>query len=169
MKRQLHLYRFGDYLLDFFWYFLKITYFNKTSLRLGKCVSKKLKLRHFSSGISVSLSYLFGFYYAVCLYFLPLPVMYFLPEHLLSLCLSIFWIAYPVSDPQTNLLPGYFDLFEKEFLLLKGSVPDLPSLKWFIHHLQDATIIIRIGLHRLVGIRLFRNGMRPFCSANPAV
>lgn len=32
-----------------------------------------------------------------------------------------------------------------------------------------ATIIIRIGLHRLVELRLFRNGMRPFCSANPAV
>ena len=32
-----------------------------------------------------------------------------------------------------------------------------------------ATIIIRIRLHRLVAIRLFRNGMRPFCSANLAV
>ena len=27
----------------------------------------------------------------------------------------------------------------------------------------------RNGLHRLVAIRLFRNGMRLFCSANPAV
>ena len=31
-----------------------------------------------------------------------------------------------------------------------------------------AIFFIRIGLYRQVINRLFRNGMRPFCSANPA-
>ena len=90
VKRQLHFCCFYGHLLDFFCHFLKMAYFNKTSLLPLKMSFKKLKIRHFSAEISVLLFFLFESCYAVYLYSLPLPVTYFLQEHLMFLYLSTF-------------------------------------------------------------------------------